>query len=298
MNKNWVVADIPIHADVNDFLIGLNSVIGTDMAFPDFSDWHSTCLKWKEKYPAVLPEYNDQKDSVNAYVFIEALSEKLPKNSTVTIDNGGVSVFAIQGFKIKEGQRIITAFGHAPMGYALPAAIGAAFADPETNIVCLIGDGGLQLTIQELQTIKSYNLPIKIFVLNNNAYGIIKQFQEVYFDARYEATVNQTGYTAPDFCKVAQAYGIATERIKSHVQIDKKLKKVLSAKGPVICDVKLDEAQKLIPKLIAIRTPGGKYISKPIEDMAPLLPRDEFKANMIIAPLEEENGGKKTSEIN
>src|SRR3989344_4855709 len=105
------------------------------------------------------------------------------------------------------------------------------------------------MNIQDLQTIRHYNLPIKMFILNNNSYGIIKQFQEVYFEGRYEATVKETGYSAPDFVKIAEAYGITAERIVSHAQIDKKLDKVLSTKGPVICDIKLDEAQKLIPKL-------------------------------------------------
>lgn len=300
LNKEWVVADIPVHANVKDFLVKLNSAINMNPDFPNFSDWHSICLKWKERYPAILPKYNSQKGSVNPYIFIKALSKKLPNNSTITIDNGGISVWSIQSLKLKKEQRVITAFGHAPMGYALPAAIGAAFAEPTSNIICIIGDGGLQLTIQELQTIKNYKLPIKILVLNNNSYGIIKQFQEVYFEGRYEATTKKTGYTAPDFLKIARAYGIVSERITSHAQIDKKLNKILSAKEPVICDIRLDEAQKLIPKLIAIRTPGGKYISKPIEDMAPLLPRDEFRANMIIKPLEEADGStnKKTSEIN
>ena len=297
LNKSWVTADIQIHADVKNFINYLNKSMGRER-IPDFSGWLSTCMRWKKKYPAVLPEYYEQKGSVNPYVFMEALSEKLTKNSTITIDNGGISVWAIQGLKLKYGQRVITAFGHAPMGYALPAAIGAAFADPKTNVICIIGDGGFQLTIQELQTIRQYNLPIKIFVLNNNAYGIIKQFQEVYFDARYEATVNQTGYSAPDFNKIAHAYGITAERITNHKNIVKKLERVLQAKGPVICDIKLDEAQKLIPKLIAIKRKDGKYISKPIEDMAPLLPRDEFRANMIIDPLPEENGEEKSKEIN
>ncbi|HEY4484387.1 MAG TPA: thiamine pyrophosphate-binding protein [Candidatus Paceibacterota bacterium] len=298
LKKNWVVADIPVHADVKYFLTELNSVISTSVALPDFSDWHSTCLKWKERYPAVLPEYNNQMDSVNPYVFTEKLSKKLSKNSIITIDNGGISAWAIQSLKVESGQRVVTSFGHAPMGYALPAAIGAASANPKTNVICLVGDGGFQLTIQELQTLKNYGLPIKVFVFNNNAYGIIKQFQEIYFGARYEATVSQTGYTAPDFKKVAWAYGIATEEIASHEEIDEKLDKILSAKGPFICNVKLNEAQKLIPKLIAIRTQDGKYISKPIEDMTPLLPRDEFLSNMIIRPLSEEDGSEKPEEIN
>lgn len=298
LNKAWVVADIPINANVKDFLTELNLIIDTSVAFPDFSDWHSTCLRWKEKYTAVIPEYNDQKGSVNSYVFIDALSKMLPSNSIIIPDQGGNLTWTIQGFKVKTGHRLFSAFGNSPMGYAMPAAIGAAFADPTANVICIDGDGGFQLNIQDLQTIKNYKLPIKIFILNNNSYGIIKQFQEVYFESRYEATVKETGYTAPDFIKVAQAYGIGTETIRDHSEIAQKLTKVVESKEPVLCDVRLDESQKLMPKLVAIRTADGKYISKPIEDMIPLLPRDEFKENMIVKPLEEKAGDKKTSEIN
>ena len=299
LNKDWVVADIPINADVKDFLTELNSVIATGTACsPDLTDWHSLCLKWKSKYPAVLPDYHEQKHSVNAYVFVKALSEALPSNSIIIPDQGGNLTWTIQAFKIKKGHRLFSAFGNSPMGYALPASIGAAFADPKANVICIDGDGGFQLNIQDLQTIKYYNLPIKIFILNNNAYGIIKQFQEVYFEGRYEATVGKTGYTAPDFIKVAQAYGIATETIRDHSEIAQKLTKVIESKGPVLCDVRLEESQKLTPKLVAIKTADGKYVSKPIEDLVPLLPRDEFRENMIVKPLEENDGDKKSSEIN
>ena len=299
LDKQWVIADMPINADVNDFLTKLNIFVSySDDHLPNFSDWHSICLNWKQKYPAVLPEYYQQEGSVNSYVFIKALSEKLPPNSIIIPDQGGNLTWTIQGFKVKSGHRLFSAFGNSPMGYAMPASIGAAFADPTANIICIDGDGGFQMNIQDLQTIRHYNLPIKMFILNNNSYGIIKQFQEVYFEGRYEATVKETGYTAPDFVKVAQAYGIVAETIRDHSGIDQKLDRVLAFEGPIICDVRLDESQKLVPKLVAIKTADGKYISKPIEDMIPLLPRDEFKENMIVKPLEENDGTKKPSEIN
>lgn len=297
LDKQWVIPDIAIHADVKDFLTNLNPRL-RDIVVPDYSAWLLLCLKWKERYPAVLPEYYEQKNSVNAYVFIEALSKKLPENAIIITDLGGNTVWTIQTFKVKRGQRLFSAMGHGPMGYAVPAAIGAAFAAPQSPIICVSGDGGFQVNIQELQTIKHYNLPIKIFVLNNKSYGIIKQFQEVYFDGSYQATIKETGYTVPDLIKVTRAYGIRAERIRNHAEIDKKITGVLKAKGPVICDVVLDEAQKLIPKLVAVKTGYGKYISKPIEDMSPLLPREEFRQNMIVAPLEEDGKNKKTSEIN
>ncbi len=297
LDKQWVVADIAIHADVNNFLSALN-LASQSIPFPDFTDWQSICLKWKHRYPTVLPEYYNQRGSVNSYVFIKALSEKLPSHSIIIPDQGGNLTWTIQGFQVKKGHQLFSAFGNSPMGYALPASIGAAFADPTANVICIDGDGGFQLNIQDLQTIRHYNLPIKIFILNNNSYGIIKQFQEVYFDGRYEATVKETGYTAPDFIKVAQAYGIATETISDHSEIDEKIDKIIKTCNPVLCDVKLDDAQKLVPKLVAIKTKDGKYISKPIEDMMPLLPRQEFRENMITQPLNEEDSDEKPSEIN
>ncbi|MBI2065066.1 MAG: thiamine pyrophosphate-binding protein [Candidatus Yanofskybacteria bacterium] len=299
LNKEWVVADLPINADVKDFLASLLLLISKrDENISDFSDWQSICLRWKERYPTVLPEYHQQEGSVNSYVFTRTLSEVLPPNSIIIPDQGGNLTWTIQGFGIKKGHRLFSAFGNSPMGYAMPAAIGAAFADPTANIICIDGDGGFQMNIQDLQTIRHYNLPIKMFILNNNSYGIIKQFQEVYFGGRYEATVEQTGYSAPNFVRVAQAYGIRAETIHDHSGIKEKIIDIINSDEPILCDVKLDESQKLIPKLVAVKTGDGRYISKPIEDMIPLLPRDEFMENMIIEPLEEKTGSKKSSEIN
>ncbi|OGN05659.1 MAG: hypothetical protein A2831_00555 [Candidatus Yanofskybacteria bacterium RIFCSPHIGHO2_01_FULL_44_17] len=296
LDKQWVVADIPVHADVKDFLSEINSSL-VSKKIQYNKDWLKRCHAWKQKYPTVLPEYHEQKGSVNSYVFVKALSEKLPSKAIVVADQGGNLTWTIQAFGIKRGQQLFSAFGNSPMGYSLPASIGAAFANRKCPIICLDGDGGFQLNIQELQTIKHNKLPIKIFIMNNRSYGIIKQFQEVYFGARYEATAKETGYSAPNFLKIAKAYGIKTETIRNHGELAAKIKKVLNATGPVVCDVILDESQKLIPKLVAVKTPDGRYISKPIEDMIPLLPREEFHANMVVAPLDDD-GKKKSSEIN
>ena len=297
LNKNWVVADLSVEANVKDYLIALNQNF-TSKATPDFGSWVKKTIDWKKKYPAVLPEYSEQSGSVNSYVFIKALSDRLKEGDIVVSDQGGNLTWTIQAFQTKKDQMLFSAFGNSPMGYALPAAIGASFAALDKNIYCIDGDGGFQMNIQELQTIKHYGLPIKIFILNNHSYGIIKQFQEVYFEGRYEGTVPETGYSMPDFIKVAEAYGIKTETIRSHDELPEKLDKVLNTKGPVLVDVILDTAQKLIPKLVAVKSEDGqRYISKPIEDMVPLLPRDEFYKNMIIKPLDEE-GKDKSAEIN
>ena len=145
------------------------------------------------------------------------------------------------------------------------------------------------MNIQELQTVAHYKLPVKIFILNNRCYGIIKQFQDVYFNSNYLATVPETGYSAPDFIKIAAAYGLATEKIDSHKGMREKIKSVLEKPGAVLCDVWLKEDQKLMPKLEAVKTKEGKYISKPIEDQWPYLPREEFFENMVIPPYNIKN---------
>jgi len=297
LDKNWVVADLPINADVREVLEKLKQVVESS-SITDFSDWLAKCLEWKNRYPAVLPEWYKQEGSVNSYVFIKSLSDRLKEKDIVIPDQGGNLTWTIQAWEVKKDQELFSAFGNSPMGYALPAAIGASFARPGQDIYSINGDGGIQMNIQELQTVKQHNLPIKIFILNNHSYGIIKQFQEVYFDARYEGTVPETGYSMPDFIKVAAAYGLQTESIANHDELESKLDNILATPGPVVVDVLLDEAQKLIPKLVAVKTSDGqRYISKPIEDMVPLLPREEFYANMIVKPLEEK-GDDNSSEIN
>lgn len=297
LEKGLVKADMPIHADAKDFL----SMVSEELAnvnLPDISEWKEWAQVRKARYPGVLPEYHDQKQYVNPYVFFQALYQDAYEDDIFITDTGGCLVWSVQAYEPKKGQELISAFAHSPMGYAFPAAIGAWFADPKRRIITFSGDGGFQLNIQELQTVKHYNIPLKMFVLNNNAYGIIKQFQEIYFQGKYMGTTKNSGYSAPDFVKVAEAYGIPAVRITDHEGMREKINKVLVAEGPMLCEVMIDESQKLIPKLIADRTPEGKYISKPLEDMAPFLPRDEFMGNMIIDPLPESGGKDRSSEIN
>ena len=184
-------------------------------------------------------------------------------------------MWTIQSFEAKEGQRVIHSMGNSPMGYALPASIGASFALPGRQVICIAGDGGLQLNIQELQTLKGYALPVKIFVMNNRSMGIIKQFQDLYFDSRYYASSAKGGYTAPDFVKIAKGYGIAAFAIKKTSDMKKGIEKALKHSGPVLCEVYVDVNQKLNPKL---------EFGRPIEDMSPYLPREEFLENMRHTP--------------
>ena len=234
-------------------------------------DWLQKCKNWKRRYPLILKKFYNVKKYVNPYVFMDSLSKTLNKKDVIIADDGGHLTWTIQSFKVKFGQKLFSAFGNSPMGYALPASIGASVVKNKSRIICIDGDGSIQINLQELHTIDKLKLPIKIFILNNDGYGIIKQFQELYLGTRYEASGK--GVSNPDFKKVSNAFNINYTLIKSHSHL-KKLDKVISSKKPEIIEVKLKKNQKIIPKL---------QFGNPIEDLSPLLPRKEFYKNMDIS---------------
>jgi len=268
---------LKINEDLKKFLVMFNSKL-KNFTYSTNSEWKNICTEWKLRYPNVKKIYYKQKKYVNPYCFIEKLSNMLNKNDIIITDDGGHLTWTIQAFKVKKGQRVFSAFGNSPMGYALPASLGASIANNKKRIICIDGDGSIQINIQELQTMVANNLPIKIFIINNNGYGIIKQFQELYLNKRYEATVPNKGVTNPNFSKISYAYGINYTEIKNNIKIDKVLSKILSSKMPEFVNIIIDPNQKIIPKL---------QFGKPIEDLSPLLPRAEFRKNMIISPLKE-----------
>lgn len=268
--------DIAICADVREVLPQLiNHVKGSKVSKE--GEWLKQALAWKKKYPAVLDDWRKKKDYVDPYIFMETLSKELKNDVTIVTDCGGNLTWTIQAFHVKKGQRLFSAMGNSPMGYSLSASIGASFGLDKKEVICIIGDGGLQLNIQELQTLKYYNLPIKVFVLNSRSYAIIKQFQEMYFDSNFLATQQDTGYSVPDLNKISKAYGLKSETIKKNAELVNKIKKVISSKESIICDVWVPEGAKLIPKL---------EFGKPIEDLSPLIPREELRQNMIVPPLD------------
>ena len=277
---------LKINQDLKNFLSIFN-LRSSNFRYSADSFWEGICKKWKLSYPNVISSYKKQKKYVNPYFFIERLSEKLNSKDIIIPCSGGNLTWTIQAFKIKKGQRLFSAYGNSPMGYALPAALGASIANNKQRVICIEGDGGIQINIQELQTMVSNNIPVKLFIINNNGYGIIKQFQELYLGGRYEATIPSKGVTNPDFKKISNAYGINYSEIKNNNQIDKILKKVLRSKRPEFINVIINSNQKIIPKL---------QFGKPIEDLSPLLSRSEFKKNMIVPPLREES--KNFSEAN
>jgi acetolactate synthase-1/2/3 large subunit len=268
---------LKINQDLKNFLSILNSK-SINFKYSASSAWSNICKKWKINYPNVTSSYEKQKKNVNPYFFIDRLSQKLNNKDIIVPCSGGNLTWTIQSFKIKKGQRLFSAYGNSPMGYALPAALGASLANNKKRVICIEGDGGIQINIQELQTMVNNNIPVKLFIINNNGYGIIKQFQELYLGGRYEATIPSKGVTNPNFKKISNAYGINYNEIKNNKNIDAILKKILKSKKPEFINVIIDSNQKIVPKL---------QFGKPIEDLSPLLPRSEFKKNMIIASLKE-----------
>lgn len=272
--------DLPINADLREIVpIFLEEYSSGERASEDVRSWVAKVIALKERYRR---ENATKKESpINAYDFIEFLSGLAPEGATIIPDEGGNLVWTMQAWSVKKGQRLFSTFGNSPLGYAFPAAIGASFALGRRPVICIDGDGGFQMNIQELQTVKHYEIPLKIFVLNNNGYGIIKQFQDMYFDGRYEASGR--GYSVPDLTKVARAYGIPTRTIKNMRSAKRTIKEILSSEGPFFCNVVVDEKQKLNPKL---------EFGRPLEDMFPYLDDPEFFENMIIAPLSREKESK------
>ena len=271
LNKdNGMVTDVKFCCDLKDFLGVINV---KEIQTQDLGPWIKKIANWRDKYPACLPEYYSQEDEVNPYVMMEELSKKVKDDSIIIPDAGGNLTWTMQAFKIRSSQMLFSAFNHSPMGYALPAAIGAQFAAPKRQVICIIGDGGMQMNIQELETIAFNKLPIKIFLINNCGYGIIKQTQDMWLDSRYVGADPDNGLGIPNFVKISQAYGIEAVEIKNHKQLNEKISMVLDFDGPILCDVKLNPNQKIAPKL----TWG-----RPLEDLEPFLPREEFAENMKI----------------
>jgi len=233
--------------------------------------WLKKCTYWKKIYPTISKDFSTIKSYVNPYLFIEELSKQLNKGDIIVPDTGAHLTMCMQAFKVKLGQRVFSALGYTPMGYALPACIGASIASNKKRVICIDGDGSLQINFQELQTIINEKLPIKIFILNNFGYGIMKQFQSLYLESRFEASGK--GVRAPNYKNIAGAFKIKYISIRQDKLSKKVINKVLKKNEPYICEVFLNPNQKIIPKL---------SFGSPIEDLLPLLPRSEFNNNMII----------------
>jgi acetolactate synthase-1/2/3 large subunit len=249
----------------------------------DYAKWIKQCNEWKKKYPVCLPEYKQNKKSLNSYLLIDTLCKHSKKNDIFVSDAGGTYYATCQAIQLtKPGQRYIPSGAMATMGYSLPAAIGISVATNKGRVIALTGDGSFQQNLQELQTLIEYDLPVKLFVLNNDGYESIRVSQKKYFDNRLIGESNQSGVSFPDILKIAKAYGIKAVRIRNYQELENKLDGILNFDKAVIVDVIIPRDQPIIPTVSSVVNPDGTMSSRPLEDMAPFLDREEYKKNLYI----------------
>lgn len=238
-----------------------------------FKSWLDMVKLWLAKYDPVRPEMLT--GEFHHYGFMRKLSEMIPDNAIIVSDTGGNVIMMGHCFKTKRGQRVFTSNGNTPMGFALCGALGAWFAEPHRPVICIIGDGGMSMNIQELQTLVHYGAKVNVFIINNHILGNTKGYQRV--NGKPEIACGPDGYSCPDFCKVAEAYGVTAFRIQGWEGVDL-VKNLLAEDMAAVFDVVHHDFCTYEPRI--------SRFDLPIEDMAPFLPREEFRSNMLIEPSE------------
>ena len=287
LKKPTIHVDMPVCADVKDVMRMMNEQLG-DTRLETDSFWLEKCNHWKKAFPVVLPKHYEQKGLANVYAFIKEVSKVLPEDYVTVVGNGSACVVGSHGYEIKKGQRFIINSAIASMGYDLPAAIGACVAEGGKEIVCLSGDGSIQMNLQELQTIQTNKLPIKIFVINNNGYHSIRQTQTNFFGEPYVGIGPQShDLEFPDMKKIAYAYDYPFFRCESNDTLVETIRRVFETEGAVICEIMVSIDQNFEPKSATKRLEDGTLVSPPLEDLAPFLDRETFRKEMIIEPVEE-----------
>lgn len=280
LQKPLVKPDLPICADLKDFFPALAERLG---AFKADKKWLDYSKNLRAKYAFEnVPEYRQEKGvPVNVYNLTHTLTAVADPEDIFVVANGSPCICTCQCAVTKKGQRMFLNSGDASMGYDLPAAIGAAVANPDKKIICYTGDGSIMMNIQELQTIKTHNLPIRIFIIRNDGYSSIKQTHKNFFNANYVGCNAASGVETPDFCKVANAFGIDAERIENADNLEEKIRTILKKRGPYVCEIVCQNDYMFSPKLSAKQLPDGTIVSPSLEDMYPFLDRKEFESNMI-----------------
>jgi acetolactate synthase-1/2/3 large subunit len=279
--KPTIKPTVALHANAADVIRGLLTA-----AWPGATAKHNTWVKWcaerKVKYPVVLAEYWARENGVNPYCFGDALSKALGAGDVVVTGDGTACIATFQSAKLYAGQRLFSDSGCAPMGFDLPAAIGACVAHERGRVMCIAGDGSIMLNVQELQTLRGHSLPVKLFIFNNNGYLSIRLTQDNFFPGNPVGAGPESGVTFPDFGKLAGGFGIPFERVTRNADLDSAIRATLAHDGPAICEVVLDAAQPFSPRVSSKRLPDGTMVTAPLEDMFPFLSESELASNMLV----------------
>lgn len=284
--KHTIHVDYRIHADAKDFFVAFANYLKKNKINKLFSndEWDKQCIKWKNKYPVVDDKKYKNKDKVNVYAFFDTLSKNLKEGSISVATSGASCVAGHQSYVIKKNTRFINNNVIASMGYGLPASIGACVASGKKEVIAFEGDGGFMMNMQELQTIITNKLPIKLFIINNEGYHSLRITQNNLFSNHLHVGIGPESkdLSFPSYEKIANAFGIKYFKIKKNSELNNSVKKALSFDKAAIIEVFTDKEQVWEPKSAGRKTKDGKVVSPPLHDMAPFLPREELKANMYI----------------
>lgn len=296
LKKTTVHIEMPICADAKEFLECMERCILSDkekwepVKKEEHMDWLLKCQNWKEKYPVTMAKHWEEDGRcANVYAFVKYLSDSLSDGNVTVVSNGSACVVGSHNFVIKKDARFLINSGVASMGYGLPAAIGACVANDRKEVICLEGDGSIMMNLQELQTVLTNRLPIKIFLINNEGYHSIRQTQNNLFSGHSKVGIGpESGdLSFPDFKKLAEAFGYPYYEARSNQEMMEMVDASLSADGTVFCQVFVSPEQNFEPKSATKRLDDGTLVSPPLEDLAPFLSRDELLENMVIRPIEE-----------
>ncbi|WP_426386217.1 thiamine pyrophosphate-binding protein [Pseudomonas brassicacearum] len=280
--KLQMPVEVKVVADVKPFIEGLVAGIKA-AALPDYSAWRSQIAAWRERYPLLQPEHADDSEGVSMYHFTDRLSDLLSEGDVIAPGSSGfASELFLLNLRLKKDQRCFHNRGTGSMGFGVPSAIGACLASGRKQTICVEGDGGVQLNIQELATLAAQNLPIKCFVINNQGYASIRTSQNMHFKLLVGAD-DTSGLKLPDLQQLSAAYGVGYACIDAHEGLDAALSEVLARSGPVICEVLVQVEEARVPRVMTRINEQGKPETGALEDLYPFLPRDEFNAQMAIS---------------
>jgi acetolactate synthase-1/2/3 large subunit len=278
LTKGNVATDIAIRADAGDFLDALVAQLGNRS--PSGTErWLEACRDWRKRYPAVPEEARAESGFVNSYAFVDSLSDLLTGEDVIVNGNSLDACSIYQAFRVKPGQRVLFNVNYGAMGWDLPAAVGAAVANRPARTILVTGDGSIQFNVQELQTVRQNNLPLKIFIFNNDGYESIRTTQTAHFEGRFVGSDRASGIGNPDFEKLAGAYGLPFARVRTNAGLPA-IRQFLEEEGPGVCELLLSPTQGRNPRVTSVRRVDGSMESRPLEDMYPFLPREEIWRNM------------------
>jgi acetolactate synthase-1/2/3 large subunit len=290
MKKPTIHVEMPIWADAKDFLNKMDKLAEDIKPVSTRTEWLEVTNRWKKDYPVVQPhQWEENGSTANVYAFVRYLSSRLPENSLTAVSNGACCVVGSQAYVIQKGSRMANNSAVASMGYGLPASIGTCIGGGRRTTICLEGDGSIMMNLQELQTIITNKLPVKIFLINNSGYHSIRITQTNLFSEHCKVGIGEESgdLSFPEFRKIAEAFGYKYYSAKSNAEMKTAVDAALNEDGATFCEIFTDTKQVWEPKSSTKRLDDGTLVSPPLEDLAPFLPREELEKQMFIPMIEE-----------